>query len=194
MDEGSRFPRPFRFVRFRGFIRLAWCKRKVRCVMNKNYLTIFATAALVFATGCVTAGTWVNGCYIDGPLCTVCDGMKVITHAYGTAICTHCDGTGIEPPENETVIVENTVICDTWGPVIAPPPPPPPRPPRWHNHHPRPNVHRNPPRPHHAGGARPPQRSARPAPRPAARPVARPAARPAGGGGRRGGGGRGGRR
>ena len=159
--------------------------------MNKNYLTIFATAALVLTTGCVTAGTWVNGCYIDGPLCTVCDGMKVITHAYGTTVCTHCDGTGIEPPANETVIVENTVICDTWGPVIAPPPPPPPRPPRWHNHHPRPNVHRNPPRPHHAGRARPPQRSARPAaPRPAARPTtrpatrpaARPAARPAGGG------------
>ena len=162
--------------------------------MNKNFTTILTAAAMAVVTGCVTAGTWVNGCYIDGPLCTVCDGMKVITHAYGTAICTHCDGTGIEPPENETVIVENTVICDTWGPVIAPPPPPPPRPPRWHNHHPRPNVHRNPPRPHHAGGARPPQRSARPAPRPAARPVARPAARPAGGGGRRGGGGRGGRR
>ena len=163
--------------------------------MNKNYLTIFATAALVLTTGCVTAGTWVNGCYIDGPLCMVCDGMKVITHAYGTAICTHCDGTGIEPPANETVIVENTVICDTWGPVIAPPPPPPP--PRWHNRHPRPNVRCNPPRPHHVGGARHPQRSARPAaPRPAARPAtrptARPAARPAGGGGRRGG--RGGRR
>ena len=54
--------------------------------MNKNYLTIFATAALVLATGCVTAGTWVNGCYIDGPLCTVCDGTKVVTHAYGTTV------------------------------------------------------------------------------------------------------------
>ena len=163
--------------------------------MNKNYLTIFATAALVFTTGCVTAGTWVNGCYINGPLCTVCDGMKVITHVYGTTVCTHCDGTGIEPPANEMVIVENTVICDTWGPVIAPPPPPPPPPPRWHNHHPRPVIHRNPPRPHHGGGVRPPPRSARPAaPRPTARPTARPAARPAGGGGRRGGGGRGGRR
>ena len=160
--------------------------------MNKNYLTIFATAALVLTTGYVTAGTWVNGCYIDGPLCTVCDGMKVITHAYGTTLCTHCDGTGIEPPANETVIVENTVICDTWGPVIAPPPP---HPPRGHNHHPQPHVHRYPPRPHHGGGVRPPPRSARPAaPRPTARPTARPAARPAGGGGRRGGGGRGGRR
>ena len=144
--------------------------------MNKNYLTIFAAAALVLATGCVTAGTWVNGCYIDGPLCTVCDGMRVVTHAYGTTVCTHCDGTGIEPPE-ETPIV-NTVVVDTW----CPPPP------RWHHH--RPIVHRppahHPPRP---AVHRPP--APRPAPRPAARaPAPRPPARPADGRG----GGRGGRR
>ena len=162
--------------------------------MNKNYLTVFATAAIALTTGCVTAGTWVNGCYIDGPLCTVCDGMKVITHAYGTTVCTHCDGTGIEPPE-ETVVVEN-VFVDTWCPAPLPPPP------RWHNHHPR--GHREPL--HHgggrhevrparpAGGARPKQMTraksaprAKPAPR-----QARPAA-PRGGGGRHGGG-RGGRR
>ena len=89
--------------------------------MNKNYLTVFTTAAIALMTGCVTAGTWVNGCYIDGPLCTVCDGTKVITHAYGTTVCTHCDGTGIEPPE-ETVVVEN-VIVDTWCPTPLPPPP-----------------------------------------------------------------------
>ena len=166
--------------------------------MNKNYLTILAAAALVLATGCVTAGTWVNGCYIDGPLCTVCDGMKVVTHAYGTTVCTHCDGTGIEPPE-ETTIVENTVIVDTWEPgiVFAPPPPPPPR----HCHPPRPMIHHNPPRPCPGGGrhmAKPahrpvqhrpaPRPAPRPAARPAARPTARPAARPAGGhGGMRGG-------
>ena len=167
--------------------------------MNKNYLTIFATAALVLTTGCVTAGTWVNGCYIDGPLCTVCDGMKVVTHAYGTTVCTHCDGTGIEPPE-ETTIVENTVIVDTWEPgiVFASCPPPPPR----HCHRPCPIAHRNPPRPCSGGNrrctAKPAQRrsTARPATRPAtrsatrpaSRPAARPAARPAGGhGGMRGG-------
>ena len=149
--------------------------------MNKNFTTILTTVAIALATGCVTAGTWVNGCYIDGPLCTVCDGMKVVTHAYGTTICQHCDGTGIEPPE-ETVIVEN-VIVDTW----CPPPPPPPPPPRWH--HPRPACRPNPP--HHGGGhhgakpaprggTRPPQRSARPAARPAARSAA-----PRGGGHRR---------
>ena len=104
--------------------------------MNKNFKTILTTAAIALVTGCVTAGTWVNGCYIDGPLCTVCDGMKVVTHAYGTTVCTHCDGTGIEPPE-EAVIVENTVVVDTW----CPPPPPPPR-----LHHPRPVHHHNPPR------------------------------------------------
>ena len=144
--------------------------------MNKNFTTILTTAAIALVTGCVTAGTWVNGCYIDGPLCTVCDGMKVITHAYGTTICTHCDGTGIEPPE-ETVIVENTVVVDTWCP-----------PPHWH--HPRPIHHRNPPcarRPNHGrGGAHRNVRPARPAPRKADRPASRPAARPAAprGGGR----------
>ena len=163
--------------------------------MNKNFVTILTTAALTLATGCVTAGTWVNGCYIDGPLCTVCDGMKVITHAYGTTVCTHCDGTGIEPPE-ETVIVENNVIVDTWcpGPILPPP--------RYHHPH-RGGCHRDPP--HHGGGhhavrpARPKPMARAPATRHAARPAARPAgrgARPAGGGGRagRGGGGRGGRR
>ena len=150
--------------------------------MNKNFTTILMTAAIALVTGCVMAGTWVNGCYIDGPLCTVCDGMKVVTHAYGTTLCAHCDGTGIEPPE-ETVVVEN-VIVDTW----CPPPPPPPR---WH--HPRPIPHRNPPRvcrPNHGGGG---HSSALPA-RPAAK--ARPAARPAAprGGGARGGGMRGGGR
>ena len=143
--------------------------------MNKNITTILMTAAMALATGCVTAGTWVNGCYIDGPLCTVCDGMKVITHAYGTTVCTHCDGTGIEPPE-ETVVVEN-VIVDTW----CPPPPPP----RWH--HPRPIQHRNPPhvcRPNHGGGVHHGTRPARPAAK--ARPTARPAA-PRGGGTRGGG-------
>ena len=150
--------------------------------MNKNYLTIFATAALVLTTGCVTAGTWVNGCYIDGPLCTVCDGMKVVTHTYGTTVCTHCDGTGIEPPE-ETTIVENTVIVDTWEP-----------PPLIYRHHPpRPLCGPRPrgpaPRPVHHRVARPAPKPAqhRPAPRPAARPAARPAGRPAGGGGMRGG-------
>ena len=166
--------------------------------MNKNCLTIFATAALVFTTGCVTAGTWVNGCYIDGPLCTVCDGMKVITHAYGTMVCTHCDGTGIEPPANETVIVENTVICDAWGPAIAPPPPPPPHPPRWHQeprHHRVGRVVPNAPQPrHNANRVNNRFRGTRNNARPATRPAARPAACPAGGGGRRGGGGRGGRR
>ena len=144
--------------------------------MNKNITTILMTAAMALATGCVTAGTWVNGCYIDGPLCTVCDGMKVITHAYGTAVCTHCDGTGIEPPE-ETVVVEN-VIVDTW----CPPPPPPP-----HWHHPRPIQHHNPPRacrPTHGGGVHHVARPARPAVK--ARPAARPAA-PRGGGTRGGG-------
>ena len=162
--------------------------------MNKNYLTVFTTAAITLMTGCVTAGTWVNGCYIDGPLCTVCDGTKVITHAYGTTVCTHCDGTGIEPPE-ETVVVEN-VIVDTWCPAPLPPPP------RWHNHHPR--GHREPP--HHGGGrhevrpARPtggarPKQATRPKPAPRAKPAPRQA-RPSAprGGGRHGGGGRGGRR
>ena len=157
--------------------------------MNKNFTTILTTAAVALVTGCVTAGTWVNGCYIDGPLCTVCDGMKVITHAYGTTVCTHCDGTGIEPPE-ETVVVENTVVVDTWCP--APPPPPPPR---WH--HPRPAHHRNPPRAcrpdHGRGGGHRDVRPAKPAPRKAARPAARPTA-PRGGGGHGGGGARGGGR
>ena len=166
--------------------------------MNKNFATILATAALTLATGCVAAGTWVNGCYIDGPLCTVCDGTKVITHAYGTTVCTHCDGTGIEPPA-ETVIVENSVIVDTWcpGPILPPP--------RYHHHH---GGYRREP-PHHGGGhhnARPPRLTGGAPkgghPKPMARPpttrhAARPAARPAGGGGHgggRGGGGRGGRR
>ena len=52
--------------------------------MNKNIRTILTAAAMALATGCVTAGTWVNGYYIDGQLCTVCDGMRTITHAYGT--------------------------------------------------------------------------------------------------------------
>ena len=141
--------------------------------MNKNILTILTSAAMALATGCVTAGTWVNGCYIEGPLCTVCDGMKVINHAYGATICTHCDGTGIEPPEETTIV--NTVVVDTW----CPPPPPP----RWLRPHPV--VHRNPPR---RPAARPaPRKAARLAPRKAARPAARPAAP-------RGGGARGGRR
>ena len=134
--------------------------------MNKNILTILTAATLILTTGCATAGTWVNGYYIDGPLCTVCDGLRVITHAYGTTTCTHCDGTGIEPPE-ETVIVENVVVGG-WCPPT----------PRWH--HPRPIVRRPPPR--HLGGVR--HHGARPA-------VSRSAPRPAGrghtgsGGGRR---------
>ena len=152
--------------------------------MNKNFATILTTAALALTAGCVTAGTWVNGCYIDGPLCTVCDGTKVITHAYGTTVCTHCDGTGIEPPE-ETVIVENSVIVDTWcpGPILPPP--------RYHHPH-HGGYHREPP--HHGGGHHA-VRPARPKPKaraPATRHTARPATRPAGGGGHRGG--RGGRR
>ena len=141
--------------------------------MNKNFTTILTTAAIALATGCATAGAWVNGTYIDGPLCTVCDGMRVIAHGYGTTVCTHCDGTGIEPPE-ETVIVENTVVVDTWCP--------PPRPPRWH--HPRPIPRRNPPRachPRQGGGGRHGTPPARPAAK--ARPAARPAA-PHGGGNR----------
>lgn len=141
--------------------------------MNKNFTTILTTVAIALVTGCVTAGTWVNGCYIDGPLCTVCDGTKVVTHAYGTTLCTHCDGTGIEPPE-ETVVVENTVIVDTWCPVP---------PPRWHR--PRPMPHRNPPRarrPHRGGGGHHATRPVRPAAR-TARPASRPAA-PRGGGAR----------
>ena len=105
--------------------------------MNKNIKMILAAAAVALGTGCVHAGTWVNGYYVDGPLCTVCDGMRVVQHAYGTTVCTHCDGTGIEPPE-ETIV--NTVVVDTW----CPPPP------RWHHrpvppprHH-RPAVHRAP--------------------------------------------------
>lgn len=138
--------------------------------MNKNVLTILAMAALVLTTGCATAGTWVNGYYIDGPLCSVCDGTRIVAHAYGTTVCAHCDGTGIEPPET-TMVVEN-VIVDTWCP-------PPPR----HRH---PIVRRHPPR--HVG--RPPQRAVRrPPARPAAHP-ARPAARPAGHGVRGGGRGR----
>ena len=139
--------------------------------MNKNIRTILTTAALALTTGCVTAGTWVNGCYIDGPLCTVCDGMKVVVHAYGTTVCTHCDGTGIEPPETTIVntVVMDTVICDTWCP------PPPPRP--WHHH--RPIVRRPPPPPPRGG-----HHKARPVCRPVggrAKPAARPAPRPAGG-------------
>lgn len=117
--------------------------------MNKNIKTIVTTAMLALATGCVTAGTWVNGYYIDGPLCTVCDGMRVVQHAYGTTVCAHCDGTGIEPPE-APVVIEN-VVYDT---VCLPPPPPPPR----HHHPARPIVHRN--VPHHGGG----HRAAHPAP------------------------------
>ena len=155
--------------------------------MNKKITTILTTAAIALVTGCATAGTWVNGYYIDGPLCTVCDGARVVTHAYGTTVCTHCDGTGIEPPEETTVV--NTLVVDTW----CPPPPPP----RWHRH-PRPIPRHNPPRvgrPTHGGGGHRDVRPARPAPRKAARPVARPAARPAAprGGGTRGGA-RGGRR
>ena len=150
--------------------------------MNKNFATILTTAVLGLATGCATAGTWVNGYYIDGPLCTVCDGMRIVNHAYGTTVCSHCDGTGIEPPE-ETV-VENTVIVDTW---CAPPPPPPHR-----HHHPHPVCRPNPPH-RHGGGGHHGIRPARPAggtrPRPATRPAVRNAARPnASGGGRRGGG------
>ena len=103
--------------------------------MNKNILTILTAATLVLTVGCATAGTWVNGYYIDGPLCTVCDGLRVVTHAYGTTVCTHCDGTGIEPPEATPVV--NTVIVDTW----CPPPPP-----RCHHH--RPIAHRPPPHHH----------------------------------------------
>ena len=150
--------------------------------MNKNFVTILTTAVLALATGCVTAGTWVNGCYIDGPLCTVCDGTKVITHAYGTTVCTHCDGTGIEPPE-ETVIVENNVIVDTWCPRPILPPP------RYHRH--VGGYHREPP--HRGGGhheARPPARPKRTVHAPAAKRPTRPAARPTAprhGGGRGGG-------
>ena len=141
--------------------------------MNKNIQTIIAAAAIAMTTGCVTAGTWVNGCYIDGPLCTVCDGMKIVNHAYGATVCTHCDGTGIEPPE-PPVVVENVVV-DTWRPAVPPPPPP-----RFH--HPRPIVHRNPP--HHFGGR--PRQEARPAGgRPHQRATPRPAARPARPGGGR---------
>ena len=124
--------------------------------MNKNIKMILAAAAIALGTGCVHAGTWVNGYYIDGPLCTVCDGMRVVQHAYGTTVCTHCNGTGIEPPE-ETIV--NTVVVDTW----CPPPPPP----RWH-HRPappprhRPAVHRAPPPRHHAPAAR--RAPCRPAP------------------------------
>lgn len=152
--------------------------------MNKNVKAILAAMAMTLATGCVMAGTWVNGNYIDGPICTVCDGMKVITHAYGTTLCAHCDGTGIEPPE-ETVVVEN-VIVDIW----CPPPP------QWHRHRPAPPHHVRPRHGHNGvrpvGGTRPPQRKARaPAQRTAApRAAARPAARtgtPRGGGVRGGG-------
>ena len=137
--------------------------------MNNKIMTIFATAAIALTTGCATAGTWVNGCYIDGPLCMVCDGYKVVNHTYGTTICAHCDGTGIEPPPEETVIVENVIVGN-----------PCPPPPRYHHH--RPVAHRPPPRP--VGGRRPaarpaPRPAARPAPRPVARQQARPAARPA---------------
>ena len=143
--------------------------------MNKNFTTILTAAAIALVTGCVTAGTWVNGCYIDGPLCTVCDGTKVITHAYGTTLCTHCDGTGVEPPD-ATVVVEN-VIVDTW----CPPPPPP----RWHR--PQPIPRRNPSRvchPPRGGGVHRATHPARLAAR--ARPASRPAA-PRGGGVRNGG-------
>ena len=144
--------------------------------MNKNILTILTAATLILTVGCATAGTWVNGYYIDGPLCTVCDGMRVVTHVYGTTGCTHCDGTGIEPPEEAPIV--NTVIVDTW---CLPPP-------RCHHH--RPIVHRPPPQhPPRPAVHRPP--APRHAPRPAARsPAPRPPARPAGGRG----GGHGGRR
>ena len=171
-------PREFNLcclVRIRLVVRLAMCKRKARRIMNKNIKTILTAATMALATGCVTAGTWVNGYYIDGPLCTVCDGTRILAHTYGTTICTHCNGTGIEPPEP---VVASTFIVDTW----CPPPP------RWHHRRPayRP-VHRPPPsriaHPTHRGGGRP---AARPAPRPTPRPASRPAARPAGGrGGRR---------
>ena len=116
--------------------------------MNKKITTILTTAAVAVMTGCATAGTWVNGFYIDGPLCTVCDGMRVVAHAYGTTVCTHCDGTGIEPPE-ETVVVENVIVGGR-----CPPPPP-----RWHGH--RPPARPNPPR--HIGRARRDIRPPRPA-------------------------------
>ena len=138
--------------------------------MNKNFMTILTVAAFALTTGCVTAGTWVNGYYVDGPLCTVCDGTRVIAHTYGTTVCTHCDGTGIEPPETP-VVVEN-VIVDTWCPALPPP--------RYHR--PRPIVHRDPPR--RGGGHRNGVRPARPAggarPKAAVRPAR--AAKPTGGG------------
>ena len=81
--------------------------------MNKNIKLVLATLGLVLGAGCVEAGTWVNGVYINGPLCTVCDGMRVVQHAYGTAVCTHCDGTGIEPSP-ETYV--ETVVVDRWCP------------------------------------------------------------------------------
>lgn len=118
--------------------------------MNKNIKKIITAMAMALATGCVTAGTWVNGYYVDGPLCTVCDGTRIIAHTYGTATCTHCNGTGIEPQET---VVASTVIVDTW----CPPPPPP----RWHHHRP---AHRP-----------PPPRIARP-PRPVLLPGLRPVA------------------
>ena len=126
--------------------------------MDNNCVKLLTVAALALATGCVTAGTWVNGCYIDGPLCTVCDGHKFIVHAYGTAVCTHCDGTGIEPPE-ETVVVEN-VIVDTWCP-----------PPRYHRPH-HPIVRPIPPR--HVGPRHEVGHNRRPAPHKAPPPKAAP--------------------
>ena len=141
--------------------------------MNKNIKTVLVATALALGTGCVNAGTWVGSYYYDGPICTVCDGYRVVQHTYGTVPCTHCNGTGLEPVQPAVV---STVVVDTW----CPPPPPP----RWHHHHMRPM-----PRPHHPpvrhvapprGGGHPAPRPAmRPAPRPAARPASRPAARPA---------------
>ena len=148
--------------------------------MNKNIKTVLVATALALGTGCVNAGTWVGSYYYDGPICTVCDGYRVIQHTYGTVPCTHCNGTGLEP---EPVVV-NTVVVDTW----CPPPPPPPR---WHHHvRPMPRLHHPPARrvapPPRGGGARPtPRLATRPAPRPAPRPAARPAGRPGGRGRRR---------
>lgn len=145
--------------------------------MNKKIKAVLVATALTLGAGCANAGTWVGSYYYDGPICTVCDGYRVIQHTYGTVPCTHCNGTGLEPKP----VVVNTIVVDTW----CPPPPPP----RWRHHHVRPR-----PRPHHPPVrhvAPPPRggrahRAVRPAPRPAARP-ARPA-RPAGRPGRPGGG------
>ena len=110
--------------------------------MNGNLKTIAAAAALALGAGCVHAGTWVNGYYVDGPLCTVCDGTRLVSHGYGTTICSHCEGTGIEPPEVERF---GTVIVDE---LIAPLP----RPSIHHRNHRRSRPALRPPR---DGGKRP---------------------------------------